>query len=188
MYAIIVILFSFLFSAQAFANAGSVTAKNLTITPIIGYEYIKRNEPTPSTKQRFIYGARFTYGPQYLAADFEFTRGEDSDSIPESNYTRKEVVNNIMLGATSKFNLSSFLTLNLRAGGHTRKSNITQTSNGVTTKTSPKLRISPYLGGGFELRLLNQLTLSANATTVFTGKPESSDRENRYSIGLIIGY
>lgn len=158
----------------------------LTIGPIVGYERVQKISPTPHTKDRLVYGVRALYGPPLLSAEAEVTQGKDSESFPERDLTIKETATTAQLGLRSNFFRTKILTTYLRAGGHARKSEIETTEAGVTTKSEPAIRISPYAGAGLGINLMNKFTLNLGITAIFTGKPKGSDREYQTTLGFTV--
>lgn len=156
----------------------------LSIQPIVGFERVQKLEPTPYSTSRFIYGARINYGPPIISAELEVTRGQDSKTFPEQNLRVEEEVTNIMGGARSSHNFGGLLDVYLRAGGHTRKSKLTQTRDSATVTRRPASYVSPYVGTGASVNVLNIFTLNAGLTVLFTDRPESGDREYQTTLGF----
>lgn len=166
-----------------FLSLTSLAQANFSFTPIVGYEEVQQTAPE-STKTRFIYGARFYLGPEILSAEFELTRGKDTQSRPADDYTREEEVTNMMAGLRTTHALGSYFGFHLRAGAHTRKRSIVEQLGAVETDSSPAMYVSPYAGTGLSFRPASFFTLHAGITAIFTGKPNNSDREYQTTLGL----
>lgn len=158
----------------------------MKIEPVVGLERVQKIEPTPHTKNRFIYGIRMNYGPPIFSAEAEVTQGKDSESFPLQSLSIEETVTNAMLGVRSSFHFGNLLQWYLRLGGHARKSEVSRTENGVTTTRDPAVYLSPYAGTGLSINLLNAFSLNAGYTVLFTGKPKGSDREYQTTLGFSV--
>ena len=177
------LLLSFLFTTNLFAaNSKGL----LSIEPIVGYEQVQTLAPTPHSKNRLIYGLRAIYGFSFLAAEAELTQGNDTESFPVDDLTIKESVINAKLGIRSNFINTQFFNSYLRAGGHARQSEIETTDAGVTTVEKPAVKISPYAGAGFGLRINNMFRFNLGITAIFTGEPKGSDRDYQTTAGFSI--
>lgn len=178
---LVLLIFPIHASAQ---NFGKISAGNLTVEPIVGYERVQKLEPTARTKNRFYYGVRGSYGVPLLSAEAELTRAEDSESFADRDLKLEETSTSLMLGVRSHFNHQGILGAFLRAGGHARQSEIEKTQDGVKTVDKPSVRLSPYAGAGLNIRLASYFRLNAGVTAIFTGEPKGDDREYRTSLGF----
>lgn len=178
--------FSSTIYAQSFSSAN--IGENLRIQPIVGYERVQKVTPTARTTNRLYYGFRALYGVPLLSGELQVTQAKEDETLNNGTLTINETATTGMLGIYSQFSHKSILSTYLRAGGHARKSEIETTENGVTTKTTPSVRLSPYAGTGLTFRLGRFFSLTAGLTVVFTGQPQSSDHEYQTDLGFNINF
>jgi hypothetical protein len=104
-------------ASSAFAAGSfSVTGLGYRLEPIIGYETVYRDAPQPHTLTRTIYGARVVVGPTFLAAELEYTKGEDTENFSTAP---EKIVNNdekAKLGIRSSYHFNSYVFLTGRLG------------------------------------------------------------------------
>lgn len=182
-----IFLFVTLYTSSAFSQIShTYERRNLSISPVVGYERVQKIEPEPRTKNRLYYGIRANYGPSLFSLEAEVTQARDSESFPDHDLQLKETATTGMLGIRSSFVRGNFVNWYLRGGGHARKVEITQTQGGVTSEREPAIRVSPYAGTGLILKASTYFQLDAGVTVIFTGRPSGSDREYRTSLGFSI--
>ncbi|MDH4467670.1 MAG: hypothetical protein QE271_06385 [Bacteriovoracaceae bacterium] len=140
----------------------------------------------PDNDEGCFLGLVLLIGPKALSLETEFTTGKDSVNFSEQNLSIKETVYNGMLGLRSSFSLL-VLDFHIRAGGHIRKRELETTTNGVAVKETPSSYVSPYAGGGVSIGM-GPLQGNAGVTAIFIGRPNSSDIEYQYTLGLGLGF
>lgn len=169
----------FIFSgAEAFGAGYSASAHgfNITIEPIVGYEYTQRDTPTVHRKGMLIYGARFTAGRPHIAAEGEYTRGSDSEAfVTPTAMTVNTTRENVRLGVRGTYDVASRLGVFLRLGGQASKASVTQmTLSSTTTTADPKWLLKPYAGTGLNIALANLLSIGLEASYVFNSVEDFS--------------
>lgn len=175
-----ILILSFIF----FLSLSNITkAEWLQVQPIVGLERIQKLSPVVKTKTRTVVGARALFGPPGFSLEAEVTRASDSETLYEQDLKEEEESYAAKLGVRSSFNLA-ILRWYLRAGGQARRSEVTRTQAGVTTKFNPAVNLSPYAGTGFSVNLAGNLFANGGVTVIFTGKPKGSDREYQTTFGF----
>lgn len=158
----------------------------LTITPIVGFETVYRDSPSPHTSTRTIYGARLNYGIPVFSGEAEYTRGSDT----ENYITAPEQIRNddeqLKLGLTSAYHPIPISFVNVRAGGQASRGTKEITSGGVLTKTTKDLVVFPYAGAGLGFHLGSMITLSASSTVVFRDYKEMKKNDLQNVVALSI--
>ena len=177
----------------ALISSSSVWAKNssgsnFSMTPIIGLERIQRFQPTPTMKTRTIIGLETLYKLPVAAIEAGVTYGEDSsyDSSITTNY--KDADTKLKLGLRGAINEGAVFSSYLRGGAQLKQNKQSVTVTGSTTTTSNETKINPYLGSGLSIKLLNNISISADITAVYTptSVPGLSDYEVQPSLGFIL--
>ncbi|MBC7691778.1 MAG: hypothetical protein H7222_08405 [Methylotenera sp.] len=171
-------------SAQA-AGPSMVTT---TVVPIIGFERTQKLVPTPHATTRLIYGVRVTAGVRLLSLESEYTHGMDSEAFPLQNLTTRDTADRVKLGIRSTFAMSSFLSTFLRAGGQATRNVHEETNSGVSTKTTDKIKYSPYAGTGLDIRLFHNFSLTAGLTVVFNQFPDLKKNDYQTTAGFTIRF
>lgn len=159
----------------------------LKVMPIIGYETVFRDFPTPHTSTRLIYGLRLSYGVPLLSGEAEYTMGNDVEnyvSAPERVRNKDE---RLKLGLVSTYHPVQFFSLSARAGGQASRGTREITSGGVATTTTKDLEVNPYAGAGLGFHLSSFLTLNANSTVVFRDYKSMRKNDVQNTVSLSIG-
>lgn len=159
----------------------------LDIEPIIGYERVQKLVPTAHTRERLVYGARLTLGIPLVAAELEYTRGQDSESFTSPTLTVTDTTDKLKLGARSTIQLDRrTFSLVARAGVQARR-NIHEEDNGVvSTRTEEAIEYDPYAGAGLRVRLgrRSKLHFVADFVVVFNDFNDLSKNEYLLSSGF----
>lgn len=169
------------------AKAASKSDINYRIEPIAGLETVFRDSPTPHTSTRAIYGLRLVAGADWLSAETEYTKAEDTE-----NYTTapEKVVNKdekLKLGLRTTKNLGSVFFTTFRVGGQATHHINESTSSGITTTTDKPITYAPYAGLQLGLRLGNFAQFSVGSTMVFTNNQDFSKNEVQNTVSLSLG-
>jgi hypothetical protein len=174
-------------SSAALANKQvSVSGLGMKIEPILGYETVYRDTPSPHTATRAIYGGRASAGVDLLALEIEYTRGADTENFataPEKIYTSDEK-GKVGLRSTYRFNEYFFTTGRIGCQG-TRGYTETTSSN-VLTRTDNPIKYNPYAGASVGINLGSFVSISAGSTMVFrdTSDLSKNDVQNVFSISV----
>lgn len=172
-------------SAASYLNLSSDPA--LRVMPIVGYETVFRDSPTPHTSSRLIYGLRLTYGIPSLSGEAEYIRGNDIENFTTAPERIRNDDENLKLGLTSSYFPIEFLSLTARAGGQATQGKREVTSGGVTTTTAKELEVNPYAGAGLGFHISSFLSLNASTTVVFRDYKEMKKNDIQSTIALSIG-
>jgi hypothetical protein len=178
-------LASIFFVFQTVQAASSATGE---LEPIFGYERVQKLVPTPHTKDRLIYGLRYSIGVPLLSAEAEYTRGMDQESFPTSNMDTKDTADRLKVGIRSRVRMGSFLSAFARAGGEAYRNIHEETVSGTTTRTEQPIQYSPYAGAGLNARLGKQFTLNAGLTVVFRNFPVMTQNDYQATAGFTVKF
>lgn len=171
--------------AASYLNLSSDPA--LKVMPIVGYETIFRDYPTPHTSTRIMYGARVSYGIPSLSGEAEYTVGNDVENYTSAPERVRNEDERLKLGLTSSYHPAQFFFLSARAGGQASRGKREVTSGGVTTTTDKDLEINPYAGAGLGFHISSFLSLSANSTVVFRDYKNMRKNDVQNTVALSIG-
>lgn len=154
----------------------------MSIEPIIGYERVQKLVPTAHTTSRLLYGARLTAGIPLVAAEAQYTRGNDTEEFPDQSLTIKDMDEKLKLGLRSSIRMTSLFSLQARGGGQAKRN--THEVNGLAT-VNP-ITYQPYAGLGLQSRLGRNFVLEGGVTTVFNDFPHMSQNEYETTLGFSI--
>lgn len=185
--AVLIAVLHFGLSLQAAARVNLSNNPAVQIMPIVGYETVYRDSPTPHTSTRLIYGASVTYGVPYLSGEAEYTRANDIENYVTAPQSIKNEDENLKLGIRSNYNLTDFAFVSGRLGGQATQGTVTTTSSGVSTSTKKDLQINPYAGVGLGAHLGSLVTLSAQSTLVFRDYKDMKKNDIQNTVALSIG-
>lgn len=180
-----------LFLASIFFLVPSLYAASSTngeLEPIFGYERVQKLVPTPHTKDRLVYGVRYSLGVPLLSAEAEYTRGMDQESFPSSNLDTKDTADRLKVGIRSRVRMGSFLSAFARAGGEAYRNIHEETVSGATTKTEEPIKYSPYAGAGLNARLGKQFALNAGLTVIFRNFPVMTQNDYQATAGFTVKF
>lgn len=165
--------------AQGRAKAGGF---GLDVQPIFGYERVQKLYPTAHQVSRLMFGARASIGVPLIAAELEYTRGNDTETI--AGQTIDETDDRVKLGIRSRVSLGSLFFLSARAGGQAKKTTRSVTQAGTTTITNVPLTYHPYAGASVGARLGSLFMLEGGVTVIFTSFPDMSGNEYQGTLGF----
>ena len=184
----------FAFALASFQSATTLAASvnlssdpALRVMPIVGYETIFRDSPTPHTSSRLIYGLRVSYGIPALSGEAEYTRGNDVENYTTAPERIRNEDENLKLGLVSSYHPAEFFFVSARAGGQASQGKREVTSSGVVTTTTKDLEVNPYAGAGLGFHLSTLLTLSANTTVVFRDYKNMRENDVQSTVSLSVG-
>jgi opacity protein-like surface antigen len=164
---LLILLITLLPSAQA-AEHFTTNGIEVSVEPVVGYEFTHLTSPDLHTKLVLIYGARVTAGSKFLSAEGEYTRGSTNDSYLTPARSVTSTIENIKLGVRSTYVMGTFLEALARAGGEASREKSETLASGVTSVDGPgPWAIHPYLGVGLESKIGSLFSLSASANYVF---------------------
>lgn len=178
------------FSTIAFAQSkgsGSSNDFKLKIEPLLGFETVFRDYPTPHTVTHQIYGLRIVAGIERLSAEAEYTKGTDT----KDNSTAPEKVKfddeKVKLGIRSSYNFTQHFLLTARLGGQARQTTRETTSGGVVTTEKEPIKYSPYAGAFLGINFGTYFRVNAGTTVVFNDSKDMSKNEVQNTISVNIG-
>ncbi len=154
----------------------------LRISPVIGYEQVQKNYPTPHTSNRLFYGLGVEVGPRAFSIEMQATQGKDSESY--SGIEIDETTTKLSLGLKSSMSASSFLNFYFRTGAQGKTSERVTTEAGVSTTEKSAFYVDPYVGTGVNIAVANALTMSVGLTAVFTDYPNEGKIEYQTNLGF----
>lgn len=184
MLKILILLPFTLYSLSAYSLSVGTGALSgmFRITPVVGYEQVQKNYPTPHTVNRFYYGVGIEAGPRLLSVELQATQGEDTESYSGTDI--KETTKKASLGIKSYFALASMLQFYFRAGAQGKDVTTDTTVSGVTTTEKSAFYVDPYVGTGLTVSLASMLNLSLGLTAVFSDYPNKGKIEYQTSFGF----
>jgi hypothetical protein len=147
--------------ASTAAHAESYDTKDITYTvsPIIGYEMQKKENPT-RTKLELTYGVRVVAGYKILSAEGEYTQGKSSEDFFAPVEHIEEKTEKIRVGLRSTYSLGSMLDWTLRGGAEDQKIHTSTTISGTTTESDSPSKVYPYVGTELSIALGSTLSLN----------------------------
>lgn len=169
----------------------SVPSKAILISevePIIGYERVQKLVPYHHTKDRLIYGLRFTLGFLILAGELEATRATDTEDFPDLSFSSKDTRDKVKLGLKSTIKLGGFLHAFARAGGQASRNVHEETSLGVHTRTEEAIKYKPYAGAGASAKLGKKVSFNAGITVIFNEFPKMDQAEYEAMAGFTVKF
>ncbi len=187
----LITLFTVLFiSTQTYAIRGGVSLGSglIRLSPIVSYDQVQRNYPTPHTSNVLSYGLGIELGPRAFTIEIQGTQSEDTSTYSETNTTIKETIQKISLGIKSYFGLKSMLNFYLRGGAQGKKIKNEITQNGTTASDESAMYVDPYVGAGLRIRMAKFFSLSLGITAVFTDYPNKGETEYQSTVGVGIGF
>jgi hypothetical protein len=191
LFALIPAFFAILISFPAFAagKSGAATLKGIgyRLEPIVGYETVFRDSPTPHTLTRTIYGARVAVGPSFLSLEVEYTKGSDTENFttaPEKIYNDDEKAK---LGLRSIYNFSSYFFVSGRTGAQATRGYTETTTDGEVVRKENPITYNPYAGASLGVHLGEFVSISAGTTIVFRDKADMSKNDIQNTISLSVG-
>jgi hypothetical protein len=176
----------FLNSGQAATTSFSKDGFDVTIEPIVGYNFSHSDTPTPHFISMLIYGARVTAGHKLLAAEGEFTRGSSNEGFTNPTQTVTTTKDNVKLGLRSSPPLTSWMSILARAGGQASRQKIETNQSGTSTTENGTWEIRPYAGTGLQISLAQNFSLAAEATYVFNDLKDWSRNDIQTTLSLKI--
>jgi hypothetical protein len=154
------------------------------LEPIIGYERVQLYLPTRHGVNRMIYGGRFSAGILLLSLESEFTRGEITETFPDS--TIKTVGDRFRLGLRTGFRLGTLVSMFVRGGAQGSQEQQDTTTNGETVRTKSSLIVRPYGGAGARVALSSKIYASAGVVVAFPDFSDMSQNEYQATAGFVI--
>jgi hypothetical protein len=183
------ILLFFIIATESICWAGPVTSASLSkigykIEPLLGYEQVFRNTPTPHTSSRMTYGARLIVGQDKLSAEAEYTKAEDTENylVAPQKITNKD--DQFKLGVRSSMNLNAMFFVTARAGGQATKNINETTTNGVLVSTENSVSYNPYAGMQVGIHIGKNFSIAAGSNVIF--KDLSDLTKNNYQTTLSV--
>lgn len=158
------------------------------LEPIIGYERVQKWVPSPHTKDRLIYGARYNLGLGFLGAEAEYTRASDTESFPSSGLETQDTSDRLKLGARLRFFSLGIVSASARLGGEAYRNVHQETVSGITTTTTEPIRYRPYAGALLNGHLGRSLGVHAGLTAVFRDFPDMSQNDYQVTAGFSVKF
>ena len=177
------------FSIASFAQSRSSSNDNfkVKIEPLLGFETVFRDYPTPHTVTHQIYGLRVIAGIDTISGEAEYTKGTDT----KNNSTAPEKIKfddeKLKLGIRSSYNLTQHFLLTARLGGQARQTTREITSGGVITTEKEPIKYSPYAGAFLGINFGQYFRINAGSTVVFNDSKDMSKNEIQNTISVNIG-
>ena len=156
--------------------------------PIIGYERVQKLVPSPHTKDRLLYGARYSLGLGFLGAEAEYTRSSDTENFPSSNLETQDTSDRLKIGARIRFLSLGILSASARLGGEASRNGHQETVSGNTTTTTEPIRYRPYAGAILNGRLGRSLGLHAGLTVIFRDFPDMAQNDYQATAGFSLKF
>ncbi len=184
------LLFSNLLFSTVHAANFNAHGFEVSIEPVLAYEYFQRDTPTRHRAGMLLYGGRFTAGKPHFSFEGEFTTGNEtaiytSPSV-QTVTTKKE---NARIGARATASLSSILAAYLRLGGQASRVTTTVTDSTPTTTTNERdWQYKPYLGTGVQVALAGVLSAGLDLNYVFYSLNDFTQNSVQISTSLQIHF
>jgi hypothetical protein len=155
--------------SSANAAAFNTHGFEVSVEPVLAYEFFHRDTPTRHRAGMLLYGGRFTAGKPHFSLEGEYTSGTETAAYTtpsiQTVLTKKE---NIRIGARATANLSSLLSGFLRLGGQASRVTTTVTDSTPSSSTNERdWEYKPYLGAGVQVALAGFLSAGIDANYVF---------------------
>lgn len=175
-------------SAPARAASFSKAGFQITVEPIVGYEFTQVNTPTIHTRGMLIYGGRVTAGHKLISGEGEYTLGTTNESFVTLDKNVKTDKQNVRLGIRSALTATTWLDFLFRAGGQASKTktDTTTISTATTLTSAPDWEIRPYAGTGLQAHVAEFFSLSFEATYLFRSVSDWSQNDVQTSVALKI--
>lgn len=178
-------------SAGHLASAGQHISLSgdsaLQIMPIVGFETVYRDTPTPHTSTNFIYGLRLGYGTAALTGEAEYTRGTDTENYTTAPQQIKHDEEKLKLGIRSTYHFNEYMFVSGRLGGQANQGTIEETNSGVVTTKKIALEAHPYAGVALGVHVASFLTISAGTTVVFRDSKDMTKNEVQNVLAISVG-
>ncbi|MBS1958578.1 MAG: hypothetical protein JST80_03820 [Bdellovibrionales bacterium] len=175
--------------AHAATTTTSAYGFTITVEPILGYQYMSFDTPTPRRGGMLIYGVRASAGRPHIAGEAEYTRGTTTEggvSPVQSVATTQE---NISLGVRGSYSVSSMLDASLRLGGQASKfKDETLNTSGLSSSGEGAWQIHPYLGAGLQLALANAVSAGVEANYIFCSLTDYTKNTVQLATSLRINF
>jgi hypothetical protein len=170
--------------AASFEKAGF----QITVEPIVAYEFTQVNTPTIHTRGMLMYGGRVTAGHKLISGEGEFTLGSTNETFPGLDKNVKTDKQNARLGIRSAIGVLPLIDFLLRLGGQASKTKTdTTTISTVTTLTSDSgWQIHPYAGTGIQVNVASVFSLALEATYLFRSVKDWSQNDVQTSVSFKI--
>jgi hypothetical protein len=159
----------------------------MKIEPIVGYETVYRDTPSPHTATRTIYGGRVSAGVDLLSLELEYTRGADTEnfsSAPEKIFSSDEKGK---AGLRSTYRFNSYFFTSGRIGCQGTRGYTETTSGGVTTREENPIKYNPYAGASLGISLGSFVSITAGTTMVFRDNSDLSKNDVQNVLSISIG-
>jgi hypothetical protein len=173
----------------AVSSASAALPKDVTysVQPIIGYELQRKDNPD-RTKLVLTYGARVIAGYKILSAEAEYTQGKSDENFIDTSTRIEEKSENIRVGLRSTYSVGSLIDWYLRGGAEAQKRNTKRTVSGTTNEYNTPTKVHPYVGTGLDIRLGNQLALTASALATVKDLKDMGKNEYTTSLGVRVNF
>lgn len=183
----------FVMGSAVDASAASTTTSAygfvITVEPIVGYQYLSFDTPTPRRGGMLIYGARVSAGRPHISAEGEYTRGTTTEGFSSPIQSVTTTQENVSLGVRGTYNLAKSLDTFVRLGGQASKfRNDTLDVSGLTTTGEGKWQIHPYLGTGLQFSPADALSAGIEANYVFNSLEDFTQNTVRLSTSLRVHF
>ena len=184
-------LFAFLgFQQSTSAASFNTRGFEVTIEPVIAYEFFQRDTPNRHRAGMLLYGGRFTAGKPHFSLEGEFITGNETTAYTSPSIqtvmTKKE---NARIGARATAFLSNLFSGYLRAGGQASRVTTTVTdSTPSTTVNARAWQYKPYLGSGFQVSLAGLMSAGLDANYVFVSLNDFTQNSVQVSASLQIHF
>ncbi|MGE0616479.1 MAG: hypothetical protein AB7P04_12665 [Bacteriovoracia bacterium] len=176
----------FLAATGPFASAAEFGGVQYTVKPIIGYDRVYKDTPTPHTYNRLTYGVNAAATYSFLSLELEYTHGAGTETFPASGETVSDTAEKIKLGLKGTYQMGSVFSASLRGGGQISKvKTVTTVGTSVSTSYSPT-QIDPYFGLGTSLRVAEKNSADFGVTVVFRSFPSLHQAEWQFTGGYAI--
>ncbi len=148
------------------------TGMTYSIQPFAGYEKAIKYYPTLHYKDRLVYGARIIAGYMSIAGEAEVSTSQDTEyfyDVPlliDPTVKIKETTERAKLGLRRTFLYLGLLSSHVRAGGQASRTKQDFTNKGVTTSSTSPIKISPYIGAGIKIALMQKIAVVADGVAI----------------------
>ncbi len=171
-------------SVFAAGTAFNYQGVDVTVEPVIGYQFTHLSQPTLHSKAMFIYGLRANAGNKLISGELEYTRGSDNEIYPSQGLTVNTAKENLKLGVLTHYQLNPYFEARGRLGGQASREKVDSISASAATTSQGTWTIHPYLGAGLEGGLSRQFSLTFDITYVFNSVTDLSQNDIQTTLGV----
>ena len=155
-------------ASPAHAAGFNTRGFEVSVEPVLAYEFFQSDTPTRHREGILLYGGRFTAGKPHFSMEGEFITGNSTASYTSPSVqtvvTKKE---NARIGIRSTASLNSILSACVRLGGQASRITTTTTDLSSSSTQERNWQYKPYLGAGLQVGIAGVLSAGVDANYVF---------------------